>query len=498
MNETNTYSPIEQENSYHRIFQRIFSFGSIQVVNILVNLIRGKFVALFLGPEGMGISSLFVSSTTTIQQISGLGLNLAFVKEIAKEKDNPDTIPHILSVAKRLIWITALLGFIICAIASPWLSRFTFGNESYTISFVVLSAGVLLSVAGTGYMAILQGLGEVKRLAKASLVGGIIGLILGVPLYWIFQYNGIVPAMILLALAVFLFYYLSYRKISAPHKVNFDSAQHTPIIRRLISLGVILMLGTVIGTSTNYLINVFVRNYGSVDDVGLFQAANSLTNQYIGFLFTAMAMDYFPRLSAVIRQTEALIAVVNRQAEIVMLIATPIILILILSTPLIIKLLLTDAFISITPLMRWLGMGVLLQCVTFPISYLFLAGDNRRLYIWCEIIISNILWIVCSIGCYYLFDLVGLGISLVVRTLIDIFITFVVCSKFYKFRYTRKSILISSICIAFALTAFIITFFDGLIFLVSEILITLISIIFSLYTLKKLMGRNNPHICETK
>lgn len=45
----------QDENSYSTILKRISAFGGVQAFNILVTLVRGKFVALFLGPEGMGL-----------------------------------------------------------------------------------------------------------------------------------------------------------------------------------------------------------------------------------------------------------------------------------------------------------------------------------------------------------------------------------------------------------------------------------------------------------
>jgi len=63
---------------------------------------------------------------------------------------------------------------------------------------------------------------------------------------------------------------------------------------KLIGLGLVLMAGSLIGTFTNYLINLFVRSFGSVDNVGLYQAANSITNQYVGVVFSAMSLDFFP------------------------------------------------------------------------------------------------------------------------------------------------------------------------------------------------------------
>ena len=40
-----------QENSYRSIMRGMSAFGSVQVLQIVINVVRGKFVALLLGPE---------------------------------------------------------------------------------------------------------------------------------------------------------------------------------------------------------------------------------------------------------------------------------------------------------------------------------------------------------------------------------------------------------------------------------------------------------------
>ncbi|MDE6008088.1 MAG: oligosaccharide flippase family protein, partial [Muribaculaceae bacterium] len=193
-------SELKEENSYSNILKRLSAFGGVQIFNILIGLIRGKFVALFLGPTGMGISSLYSSSTAPLQEICSLGLNLAVVKEVAGNKDNPSGLPHILHVSIRLLLFTVVLGALVCCLGAPFLSKLTFGDGSETSAYLWLSIFVGLSIAGGGFLALLQGLGEVKRLSKASLVGGLSGLLFGIPLYYFFGDRGIVPAMIILSL----------------------------------------------------------------------------------------------------------------------------------------------------------------------------------------------------------------------------------------------------------------------------------------------------------
>lgn len=441
-------------NEYNTIIKRISAFGGVQILNIIVNLVRGKFIALFLGPDGMGLSSLFTSSTNVVQQMGSLGLNLSLVKEIASSKDDPKKISSALAVILKLIIFTALLGGLICLFLSPLLSLWSFGSYNFTLSFIFLGIYVAFAIAANGYLAILQGMSEIKRLSKASLVGSCTGLLVGIPLYYFFGYDGIVPAMIILSLAVFMFYYINYKRSVKINKEPFVWSKHKPLAKRIVTLGLILMIGNLVGTATNYLINTFIRIFGDIGNVGLFQAGNSLTNQYVGIVFSAMAMDYFPRLSAACHDKEELLTVVNRQSEIVMLIATPLVLALIWSAPWVISLLLTDEFLKIVTLVRWLGLGILFQAISFPLGYIFIAKENRKVYIWLEVIGTNILWLLCSSFFYYFMGLDGLGVSLVVRGAIDILLVFFICKKTYEFKYTESSLRIIVTCIILGIGGF--------------------------------------------
>lgn len=473
----------EDDNNYSTILKRITSFGGVQVFNILITLIRGKFVAVILGAEGMGLTSLFTSSTNTIQQVGSLGLNLALVKEIAANKGK-EGMAHVVATGLRLITFTSILGAVLCFLLAPLLSLWSFGSYDYTWSFMALSASVCLSIGAFGYLSMLQGAGEVKRLSKASVVGGLTGLFCGVPLYYFFGFQGIVPALIILSLSIFLFYFFSFKKSLQIDKISFSWSSHKPLVKRLISLGFILMIGSLIGTLTNYLINIFVRSYGSVDDVGFFQAANSMTNQYLGVIFSALSLDYFPRLSAINSDLNKMREVVNRQAEIVILIMTPLVIILLMTAPWIIRILLSPEFLLVTPLMRWLGLGMFIQGITFPLAYILLAKENKKFYIWLEVVMSNVLWIACSIGFYYWLGLIGLGVSLVARSVIDIPVYYCVCHHLYRFSYSVKTVSHLLLCLIFCVGSFLLTLLPENQTMIYLPILFVISVIYTLYNLK--------------
>lgn len=438
----------DTSNSYRSILKGTSIFGGVQIFNILINLVRGKFVALILGPEGMGVSSLFNSSLNTIQRLSALGLNFAIVKEVAQDSDEPCKLSNTLAIAKRLITISAIVGALICMAFCVPLSRLTFGNTEWAPQFVMLGLAVGFGVASTGTLSILQGLHEIKSISKASIVGGLTGLLIGVPLYYFFGDKGIVPAFVTISLSLFIFYIISLHKCKGLPQLNrFSWREHLPAAKKLLLLGIVLMTNELMVNLVTYLLNLYIRVQGSIDDIGLYQAANSITNQYSGLVFTAMAMDYFPRLSKSAGNNVEMAGIVNRQTEIVAFIIAPAMTLLILSAPLLIRLLLTDNFMPVLPLMRWMGLGILLRALAFPMGYISFAKGNKKLFFWLEGIGCNVLTLFLSCLFFGKFGLMGLGYALVADNALCIVIYYIINSKLYGYGFSRGSFSAATVAI---------------------------------------------------
>lgn len=473
-------------NSYRNILRGTSLFGGVQVFQVLINLVRGKLVAILLGPAGMGISALFASSATTIQRFASLGLNLAIVKETATKNEDSEALATTISVARRLITATAIVGALICMLFSSFLSKVTFGNDSMTLQFILLGLVVGLTVAYNGKLSILQGLQEVKRISIASLVGGLTGLVVGVPLYYFFGNDGIVPAMAVLALAMYLFYSFSLSKSIHLPNVKFIWQSHKPIVKNLIVLGFLLMANDLILSLVQYLINIFIKAHGSTDTVGLYQAANSVTNQYAGMVFAAMAMDYFPRLSKVVDDNSEMRNVVNRQSEIVALIITPASALLILTAPIVIRLLLTSEFLIITPLMRWMGLGILIRALTFPMGYIAFAKGNRKLFFWFEGILCNGMTLAYSCIFYYFFGLIGLGYALVADNLSCLILYYIVNRRLYNYRFSREAAMNMGFAILIATLVFYASLIESAVLSYTTMtLLTILSILYAIFFLRR-------------
>lgn len=197
----------KQQASYRQIMKATSLFGGVQVFQIIISVVRSKFVAILLGPSGMGIVGLLTSTTGLVAGLTNFGLGTSAIKNISEANATEDEqrISKVISVMRRLMWITGILGAVITLLFSPWLSQFTFGNREYTGAFIWISITLLLNQLSTGELVFLQGLRRLQDLAKANVYGSVAGLIVTIPLYYKFGVQGIVPVIIITAIITLFF-----------------------------------------------------------------------------------------------------------------------------------------------------------------------------------------------------------------------------------------------------------------------------------------------------
>src|SRR3989442_11367195 len=83
------------------------------------------------------------------------------------------------------------------------------------------------------------------------------------------------------------------------------------------------LLSDVMALGVTYLIRVLIVHDHGLEAAGQFQAANSVSALYVGFILQAMGADFYPRLTAVATNNNRCNQFVNEQSEISLLLALP-------------------------------------------------------------------------------------------------------------------------------------------------------------------------------
>lgn len=442
--------------SYRQIMKATSIFGGVQVFTIIISVIRSKFVAILLGPTGMGIAGLLTSTSSFVSMLTEFGLGTSAVKNIgfANGTGNPKRISTIIIVLRRLIWITGTLGTLLMIVLSSWLSQLTFGNHDYTFAFIWISITLLFTQLSKGQLVLLQGMRKLQYLAKASLMGSLLGLIITVPLYYKFGIEGIVPSIIIASLVSLLLSWYFANKIKIePVKVSVMRTYAEG--RSMLVMGLMISLSGMFVLGNAYIVRIYISNIGGVAEVGLYSAGFAIITTYVGLVFTAMGTDYYPRLSAVAHNNLLCKETVNQQAEIAVLILAPILMVFLVFINWVIVILYSEKFIAVNNYVHWAALGMLFKAASWSIGYILLAKANSKLFFWNELI-ANIYILVLNIFGYYYFGLTGLGITFMVGYLIYLVQMYILCKKKYQFSFNTAFIRIFIVQLLLAIFCFMI------------------------------------------
>ena len=424
------------QSSYRSIFKATSLFGGVQVYQILIQIVKSKFVAVLLGPAGVGIMGLYQSGLLLVQQISNMGLAQSAVRDVSEANGSNDIqrIANTVTVVRKLVWFTGLLGLVIVACCSPLLSKFSFGNNDYTIPFIILSVTLLLDQISAGQRVLLQGMRRLNDLAKCTAFGATFGLISSVPLYYWLGVEGIVPTFLLNSACTLMLSWLYSRKIKV-EKVIVTPKQTFEQGKQMLVMGVSMSLSGIFSTIVAYAIRGFIQGNSGVEQVGLFQAGFAIMTTYVGMVMNAIATDYYPRLAAINKDNVKCREAVSQQGEIGTMIMAPMLTICLVFMPVVLKILYSDSFLAANEYIVWACLGMMLRLAAWVISFLYVAKAESRLFIKLELS-ANLTYLIFSLLGYKVLGLTGLGIAFTLQYVIYFMQVYFIARKRYKFRFS--------------------------------------------------------------
>lgn len=430
----------DTQSSYRSIFKATSLFGGVQAYQILIQIIKSKFVAVLLGPAGVGIMGLYQSGLQLVQQISSMGLANSAVRDVSEANGASDIqrIARTVTVVKKLVWFTGLLGLILVACCSPLLSKASFGNYDYAIPFIILSVTLLLDQLSAGQRVILQGMRRLKDLAKCTAFGVTFGLITSIPLYYWLGIDGIIPTLILNSACSLTLSWLYSRRLKI-EKVQLTPKQTFEQGKQMLIMGISMSLSGIFASVVAYAIRGFIQANGGVEQVGLFQAGFAIMITYVGMVMNAIGTDYYPRLAAINQDNAKCREAVSQQGEIGAMILAPMLTGCLVFMPFVLELLYSDSFLAANEYVSWACLGMMLRLAAWVISYLFVAKAESKLFLKVELS-ANAYYLVFSLLGYKFFGLTGLGIAFTLEYIVYFIQCYLIARKRYDFRFTSNFI----------------------------------------------------------
>lgn len=478
-----------KSSEYKNIFKSTFLFGFVQIFNILTKVLLNKAAAVFLGTEGIGLIGIFQSISEMLKTFFGLGVSQSAVRDVSKaNKDaNKEEFSTIITVTHKIIWFTSLIGAIFTFVFSSYLSIWSFGDESYTFAFMLLSIVIFFNIIADGQLSILTGMRQLRSLAKATIFGSFIGLLAGLPSYYFLGTDGIVPTLLVVALSLIVFstYYvkkIEYEKVKVSFKEIFSKSSN------MIKMGIALMYVSFLGFASDYIIKIYIGNASSLEMVGIYQAGITIVTGYFGIVITAMSTDYYPRISAVHDDNKKLEEEMNRQSEMGLLLIGPLVVLFLFLIEFFISFLYTSDFLLAIDYIVYALFGTIIIICSNSMGMILLAKQNSKVFIIYVTIsrISSILFLFYS---FKFFGMIGLGIATLVIALLNLYLLTIILNKLYSIKFNSTTIYLLVYTFVISFSCVIIQNLDDLILkTVFGILLISISLYTSLVKINRLLN----------
>lgn len=478
----------KNNSSYNQIIKSTSIFGGSQVITIIIGIVRVKIIALLLGPVGIGIIGIYQSIVDMIRSTAGLGIDTGGVREIAaiESKKDKSELNKIISIFNRWFIATALFGLIICIVFCYPISIWAFEDTAFALPIAGLSVCVFLTIITTGKSVIMQGLRRISYIAKSTVWGSFIGLIITLPLYYFLGLRGIILAFIISSLVLYFctdYYYrkLDIEPVDVSNKAAFEAGVNT------LKLGLYIVIAGIINTASMFLIRTFITRSIGIESAGLFQSAWTITNVYLGLILKSMGSDYFPRLSAIAEDKEKINKLVNEQTYVVLVIASPIILGMLLFSDFALSVLYSSKFTNAEAVLQWQIVGTFFKVITWPIAFILLAKHKGMLFLFSE----ALFYTAYLLSSYILFPRYGLdatGIGYLIAYLIYLPIIIIIGKRISDFRWDKNILLMAIIHLSLIAISFYITRYQtNHIYSIGSIIL-IVSIVYSYFKLKKVFG----------
>jgi len=437
--------------AYKNIFKATTLFGGVQGLTIIMGLIRTKFVALLIGPAGVGLNSIYNETRELVHETTNCGMDQSGVRDISKSYEkllNAKTDEEInackaelkrqISLLRSWELLLGMLGIFITILFAQPLSQMTFQDSKHTWGYVLLSPAVALSTITCGEIVVLKALRRLKTVALLSTLNIFLALFITLPIYYYWRLQGVLPAILAMCfVSALITVYASYRYSQPVLNWSWKELKHgIPMLK----LGACFVITGMMAHGMELLIMSHINNLSNEETVGLYRAGYTITGTYAALLFNAVSTDFFPRLSGVVDDMKKRNTTVCQQMEVLLMLVGPMTVALLVAMPILVPILYSHSFVDMIPMARVSVFGVLLGAIYIPAAYLPLAAGDSKMFLLVETV-STITMTMIIVGFTHS-GLFGAGVGKVISATIDVVAVMSLAMLYYKIRISRSHMLL--------------------------------------------------------
>ena len=361
-----------------------FYNGIAVVVKMITMLGLNKILAIYVGPSGYAIIGQYQNLIQSLSAFSAGSLSNGITKYTAEYNASGRDRVKVWKTAGTISIILSIIVSLLLGIFSSYVSQIFFNEKIGEDIIIWLAFSFFFMMLNAFFLAILNGMKEVKIYVAINVAGSFIALFLTGFLAYYMGIKGALIALsinqsIVLIFTLFIFYRLPWFRFDyLLGKVNKDIAFGLGRFSIMALVSVIaLPLGQI------YVRSIISEAY-SWKVAGYWEAMNRISSIAITIATTTLTLYYLPRLSEIGTKKEIKNEILHVAKLVIPITLISCVLVFFLRNT-IVSILFTSDFLPMKDLFYGQLIGDFFKIVSWLFSFALLAKERWRAFIFCEI-----------------------------------------------------------------------------------------------------------------
>ena len=420
--------------------------GLVTAVTSATALVKNKFAAVMLGPEGIGILAQANVLITFAGIICTLGMGQGIVKHLAERTDSDleGISPREILTTSASIQLAVLLSVVtLIVLFQSVVSELVFGQRGLNHYVLAAAAAIPATVASLNLGYFLQGNNLLTRFSIGSGVNAALSLAIFVALVLPLGLDGAVLSVAVSAfVSSFVFGLLSIGRLRAIWIRRVRSIGHmakaSRVLRTLLLFGLVAFFGAALDSLNALILRSWIVNAAGPAENGMYQAVLSLSGQYIGFFTLFNATYLLPKMSGM-NESDAIVQLTNSSLRLGFVFLTPVLAVFAIMRSEVILTLFTPAFLGASELIVWQVLGDFLKVASWFLTASLIPMGRLRGYA-ALVFAFSVINLPLSFGLLYSLGTVGITIAYFITYLLYFGLVIILQRRAIDFRFSYATL----------------------------------------------------------
>lgn len=367
----------------------MFKATTLNGVSILLKVVFGfitsKFIAVFVGANGIALVGNLRNFITSIEGIATLGLENGVVKYVAEYREEKEKLHKALATIFISVIVSCVILMIVMLLFSESLNLMVFGSHySFSFVFKALALALPFYIGNIILIAAINGFNEYKKVMYINIVGSCMGVIVSVFLIWQWL---VVGALLSIIVTPALLFFVSFVTLNRELQLFSNIRRHdfsTRFLKKLSSYSLMALVAAVIGPMVFLAIRQYIIRHIGINDAGYWEAMCRISSYYFLFITSIITIYFLPKMAAATSNEETKMLFRQYYKGIMPLFIAGLI-ILYIGRELLVRLLFTKEFLPVSQLFLWQLTGDVFKAASFILGYQFYAKRLIKAFIVAEL-----------------------------------------------------------------------------------------------------------------